>query len=193
MENEKNKRWYIRTKKVYSFLLKVLYKPEVLGKENIPKEGAIIFAGNHKNAVDPTVLMASTDRLVHFIAKKEAFKGLHGVLFKNIGLIPINRTKGSPGAIKMAENILNEGGTIGIFPEGTRNKTENDLLPFKLGAVTMAKKTNAKIIPFAIKGKYKLFRKGLKIEIGKPISVTNLEKEEANKILENEILKLLKR
>lgn len=192
MEDKKTIKWYKNVKKIYKFLLKILYSPEVIGSDNIPDEGAIIFAGNHRNAIDPTILMSATNRIVHFMAKKEAFKGLHGIMFKNIGLIQIDRKKSNQVSVRVAERILNEGGTIGIFPEGTRNKTKERLLPFKKGAVVMAQKTKAKIVPFAITGEYKLFKKSLKIKVGKPVDVSNLSKEDANEYLKNEILKLIK-
>ena len=178
---------------IYKVLLKILYRPKVYGKENIPKEGSLILAGDHIMAVDPTLVMSSTNRIVHYMAKEELFKGFHGWLFKKIGLIKIDREKSNVAAILKAEEILKEGGTIGIFPEGTRNKTSNELLKFKLGTVKMAKETGAKIQPFAIRGQYKLLKKSVELEFGKPIDITNMETNEANDYLKNEILKLLRK
>lgn len=183
---------YNLIKPIYTILLKIIFKPQVIGKENIPKDGALIFAGNHKHAVDPTMVMMSTDRIVHYMAKEELFKGLHGILFRKIGLIKIYRGKSNPQAVIEAENILKAGGTIGIFPEGTRNKGKEELLKFRYGAVRIAQKTHSKILPFAIKNKYKIFRKSVVIEFGKPIDVSNIEINEANEYLRNEILKLLR-
>ena len=164
MKKEKNYLYDI-LKVIYTFLLKLLFKPTIYGKENIPKEGPIIFVGNHINALDPVMVMSSTDRTIHYMAKQEIFKGLHGLIFKKIGLIPVNRSRSNPLAVIEAEKILNSGGAIGIFPEGTRNRTQNDLLPFKKGAVIIAQRTNSKIVPFAIRGKYKLFRKNVVLEL----------------------------
>lgn len=82
---------------------------------------------------------------------------------------------------------------FGIFPEGTRNRTEQELLKFRHGAVAIAKQANAKIIPFAIRGEYKLFRKGLEIEFGAPIDINGIEIEEANNNIRNEVLELLRK
>ena len=71
---------------IYSVLLKILYRPTVYGIENIPKEGSLIFAGNHRHALDPIVVMSNTNRIVHYMAKEELFKGLHGIIFKKIGI-----------------------------------------------------------------------------------------------------------
>ena len=183
---------YNLIKPIYTILLKIIFRPKVIGRENIPTEGALIFAGNHKHAVDPTMVMMSTDRIVHYMAKEELFKGLHGILFRKIGLIKIYRGKSNPGAVIEAENILNAGGTIGIFPEGTRNKGEDELLKFRYGTVRIAQKTDSPILPFAIKNKYKIFKKSVVIEFGKPINVANMEINEANEYLRDEVLKLLR-
>ena len=192
MNKEKNY-IYKLVKPIYSVLLIILFRPKVIGKENIPKDGALIFAGNHKHAVDPTMVMLSTKRIVHFMAKEELFKGLHGVLFKKMGLIKVRRGKSNPQAVIDAEKILKNGGTVGIFPEGTRNKGEQELLRFRHGTVAIAKKAETLIVPFAIKNKYKLFRKSVVLEFGKAIDVTNMELEEANDYLKNEVLKLLRK
>ena len=190
---KENKLLYKILKIIYSTLLKALYRPTAIGIENIPEEGPIIFAGNHRHAFDPVVVMSYTKRIVHYMAKESLFKGLHGFLFKQIGIIKIYRTKNNPRAIEEAEEILKMCGTIGIYPEGTRNKTDEELLKFKHGAVVIAKQSGSKIVPFAIKGGYKLFRKSLKIEFGKPVDVSNMEIDEANDYIRNEVLNLLRK
>lgn len=192
MKKEKNF-IYSFVKPIYSILLKIIFKPKVIGKENIPETGALIVAGNHKNAVDPTMVMSSTNRVVHYMAKEELFKGIHGLIFEKMGLIKVSRKKVNPKAVIKAEKILNDGGTIGIFPEGTRNKGKEELLKFRYGTVAIAKKTNTPILPFAIRNKYKVFKKSVEIEFGKPINVSNMQIEEANEYLRNEVLKLLRK
>ena len=192
MKEEKNA-VYNLVKPIYTILLKIIFRPKIVGKENIPEDGALIFAGNHKHAVDPTMVMMSTRRIVHYMAKEELFRGLHGIFLKKIGLIKVYRGRSNPNAVIEAEKVLNNGGTVGIFPEGTRNKTNEELLKFRHGAVAIAKKTNTKILPFAIKNKYKIFRKSVILEFGKPIDVSNMETEEANEYLKNEVLNLLRK
>ena len=192
MKKEKNVLYNI-IKPIYTILLKIIFRPKVIGKENIPKEGALIFAGNHKHAVDPTMVMMSTKRIVHYMAKEEIFRGLHGILFEKIGLIKVYRGRSNPNAVIEAERILNAGGTVGIFPEGTRNKGSEELLKFRQGAVKIAQKTNTLILPFAIKNKYKIFRRSVILEFGKPIDVSDMETEEANEYLRNEVLKILRK
>lgn len=190
---KENKVLYKICKLIYTVLLKVLFRPTAIGTENIPEDGAIIFAGNHRHAFDPVVVMTHTKRIVHYMAKESLFKGLHGILFKHLGLIKVYRTKNNPEAIQSAVELLKQGGTLGIFPEGTRNKTEEPLLKFKHGATKIAKEANSKIVPFAIKGEYKLFRKKLIIEFGKPIDVSDMEVEVATDYIRNEVLNLLRK
>lgn len=190
---KENKKLYKFLKAVIKPILKILYRPNVLGNENIPKEGALIFAGNHKHAFDPVVVMTNTDRIVHYMAKESVFKGLHGKLLEAIGIIKVYRTRSNPAAVIEAEKILKQGGTVGIFPEGTRNRTQEELLKFRHGTVAIAKKANSPIIPFAIRGEYKIFRKGLTIEFGKPVDVSQMETEEANDYIRNQVLQLLRK
>lgn len=190
---KENKVLYKICKLIYTVLLKVLFRPTAIGTENIPEDGAIIFAGNHRHAFDPVVVMTHTKRIVHYMAKESLFKGLHGILFKHLGLIKVYRTKNNPEAIQSAVELLKQGGTLGIFPEGTRNKTEEPLLKFKHGAAKIAKEANSKIVPFAIKGEYKVFRKKLIIEFGKPIDVSDMEVEVATDYIRNEVLNLLRK
>ena len=190
---KENKLLYKFLKLIYSTLLKILYRPQAIGTENIPIDGPVIFVGNHRHAFDPIVVMTHTRRIVHYMAKESLFKGFHGFLFKSIGLIKVYRTRNNPMAIVEAEEVLKNGGAVGIFPEGTRNTTQKELLKFRHGAVAIAKQANSKIIPFAIKGEYKLFKKGLVIEFGTLIDITQMELEDANDYTRTEVLNLLRK
>ena len=174
-------------------IFKLYYNPKVIGKENIPKDGTIIVCGNHKHIMDQCVPILSTKRFLRYMAKKEYFDGPYAWFFKWVGCIPVDRSKKDEDAKAKAIEHLKSGGAIGIFPEGTRNKTKDFLLPFKFGAVSMAQKTNAKLVPFGITGDYKFRSKNLRVIIGKPINIEKLTLEEANKKLEKEIGKLIRK
>ena len=174
---------------IVKFLVKILYRPTIIGKGNIPKEGRIILAGNHTNNFDCLLLMSSTKRNVHFLAKDELWKGFKKILFSNMGLIPVNRRQKDHKALEHAYSYLNNEKVIGIFPEGTVSK--NGLLPFKMGAVKMAHETNTKIVPFAITGKYKLFFNELKIVFEEPITIKSDDLDIENEKLRNKISKMV--
>lgn len=173
------------------FLLKVLYRIKIENKDNIP-DGPFIFAGNHKHNYDFISLISGTKRTIHFLAKKELMDK-HGWLFGRLGIIPVDRSTKNKEAILEAINMLKNGEIVAIFPEGTFNKTEYVIKPFKYGAVKIASEVDVPIVPFAITGEYKIFRKGLKITYGKPYYVKDkrdLTKE--NIKLMNKVIRLLR-
>lgn len=90
-----------------------------------------------------------------------------------------------------AVRVLREGELINLSPEGTRNRTQELLLSFKYGAVILAMKTKAPIIPYAITGDYRLFSGNLKIMYGEPFEVSGMKLYEANKELYQRIMDLM--
>jgi len=193
MKNKKLKTWgYVVFKPILGFIFKVYYKPIIINKEVIPKEGPIIICGNHMHVFDQCSVIISTKRIIHYMAKKEYFDGKMKWFFDISGCIPVNREIKDENATKLALDVLNNNGAIGIFPEGTRNKTDEFLLPFKFGTVSMAKKTNATIVPFGISGTYKRGKK-LMVRFGKPFKVGNMELKEANEKLYDSIKELMEK
>ncbi|MBQ6546875.1 MAG: 1-acyl-sn-glycerol-3-phosphate acyltransferase [Bacilli bacterium] len=177
----KESKFYRVIRPLVNAFISVFIHPKYIGLSNIPKDGSYVLAGNHISILDPLLVMSSTKRSIHFLAKDELWKGFKKIIFANLGLIPVNRREKDNFALKEAEKYLFEGKVIGIFPEGTTNK-KNELLSFKVGAVKMAYDTNTKIVPFAIKGRYGFFRK-ISISFGKPIYVkSNNFKEESVKL-----------
>ena len=177
-------------------IYKLMYHPIIIGKEYIPKKGPIIICGNHRHAFDQFPVLVSTRRTVHYMAKKEYFDGHGAWFFKLVGCIPVDRSIHDEKAKTRALNILKNGGAIGIFFFFTRNKTigtkdEIILLPFKFGAVSMAKKTDATIVPFGLIGDHTVKNKNLTLIFGKPFKVGNMTLEEANKLLEEKIKTLV--
>ncbi|MBE6771298.1 MAG: 1-acyl-sn-glycerol-3-phosphate acyltransferase [Ruminococcaceae bacterium] len=163
------------------FCFKAIYKPSVIGKKNIPENGRIILAGNHTNYFDCILVGTATKRCVHYLAKDELMKGPLKYIFKGMGIIPVNRRQKDKAALENAENILKDEKVIGIFPEGTINRTEDIIMPFKFGAVKMAKDTDTAIVPFVITGKYKPFKRSVKIRFFEHVEVSdNLEESNNN-------------
>lgn len=184
---------YKFSRAVLGVFFKLYYNPRVINKEIIPREGPIIICGNHKHVYDQCPVILSTKRVVHYMAKKEYFDSKFAWFFRWTGCISVNRSIKDENAKSEALEVLNDGGAIGLFPEGTRNKTKDVfLLPFKFGAVSMAKKTNATIVPFGITGDYKFRSKNLTVRFGTPFKVGDMTLEEANEKLYNEIGSLMK-
>lgn len=181
---------YKITRPIITILFKLVYRPKIEGKENIPNTGKIILAGNHTNNFDCLLLISSTKRSIHFLAKDELWHGPKKIIFSNMGLIPVNRRQKDPKSIKLAEAYLQNNQLIGIFPEGTFERQKGKVMDFKIGAVKMAHDTGSKIVPFAITGKYKIFSKDLKIKFFKPITIKDdltKENERLRSIIKNEV------
>ncbi len=156
--------------------IKLWYHPTVVGLENVPKKGRIVLAGNHTNDMDSVMMVGIVPyRVLHFLAKDSLLKGAKKLIFKGMGIIPVNRSIHDKNALNNAINALNEDKSIAIFPEGTINRTEDIIMPFKIGAVKMASETNSEIVPFIITGEYRFRSKDLKIEFLKPIKIPKKE------------------
>lgn len=162
---------YRITRPLIKVFMKIFFHPTYIGTELIPKDVNFILAGNHTSYLDPLLLMSSTNKTIHFLAKDSLAKGIKGLLFRSMGIIPVNRKIHDKNALKTAEEELLNKKVIGIFPEGTINRTEEVTIPFKIGAVKMAQDTDTLLVPFTITGKYKLFRKSVIIEFYSPYKV----------------------
>lgn len=168
-------------------LFELLYHPRVLGRGNIPKNGAVILAGNHKSNLDCILIASCLWRQVHFMAKDELFRGGFRYFFRALGTIPVNRRIRDASALSEARAILDKGGVIGIFPEGRFNRTEETVLPFKPGAARMAARSHAALVPFAIKGKYTVIGRRVEIEFYPAIETAERDAASIGHELENTV------
>ena len=173
-------------------LFRLIYLPRSYGKNHIPKDGSVVLAGNHTSVLDALIMVSTPKRTVHMMAKKELFESkFTNFFFRSMGCIPVNRNIHDKNAKNEAIEVLKNNEVLGIFPEGTVNKTNEIVLPFKYGAVSFAKKTNAYIVPFAITGKYKIFRRSIKITYGKPYKVKQDLEVENNRLM-NTVKRMIK-
>lgn len=175
---------YRITRPLIKVFMKIFFRPTYIGIEFLPTDNNFILAGNHTSYLDPLLLISSTDKTIHFLAKDSLLRGIKGIIFKNMGIIPVNRKIHDKNALKIAEEELLNKKVIGIFPEGTINKTEDITIPFKIGAVKMAQDTDTLLVPFTITGKYKIFRKSVVIEFYKPYKINDNLTSENTKLRE---------
>ncbi|RKM56354.1 1-acyl-sn-glycerol-3-phosphate acyltransferase [Butyrivibrio sp. X503] len=174
------------------WLFRIVYNPTIVNERNIPAEGRCVIAGNHKHALDPILVDCCTKRVVHTLAKKDLHDGIFGWFFRAIGTIPVDlHAEHNRDALEQAVDYLNNDALINLSPEAKRNYTDEILLPFKYGAVVMAKRTGSMIVPYSITGDYKFGKNNLKIVFGDPIDVSKLDVEEANKLLFDKVKKLI--
>jgi 1-acyl-sn-glycerol-3-phosphate acyltransferase len=127
-----------------------LWKPRVLGAWRVPAAGPVILAVNHSHAIDGPMLMGTAPRPVHFLIKKEAFVGPLGPFLLGIGQLKVDRTTADRAAITGALGVLENGGVLGVFPEGTRG--EGDFASLRAGLAYFAVRGGAPIVPVAVLG-----------------------------------------
>ena len=161
------------------------------GKENIPGEGPVIIASNHRSAWDPPLLgFAAYPREVHFIAKRELFNPVLGPIIRLYNAHPIKRSAGARSALFTALDLLKKGYAIVIFPEGTRNRTDKPLLPLRRGIQWIAYnpdiRDDVKVVPAWIDGKPGNFT----VIFGKPISPADVSEDEFLNLLRDRLLSL---
>jgi 1-acyl-sn-glycerol-3-phosphate acyltransferase len=164
----------------------LLYHAEYYGVENIPEDGPVIITCNHRGVPDPAfVIYAYRKRAIRFLAKKSLHDSIFGFIFRMTLTIPVDRSRKAPEAILAAEAILDNNGVVGIFPEGTRNKSDDVLLPFKFGAVALAQKCQAYLVPCVNVGTYRPFLDKVKTYFGEAYKIA----PDADLKKENEILR----
>lgn len=158
---------------IVRFFVKLFWGLEVEGKENIPKQGGAVVAGNHTTWFDPVAMAIALDRPVHFMGKAELFKiPVFRLILKQLHVFPVKRGLADREAIREAQNRVISGELLGIFPEGTRNKTSEELLPLQGGAALIAIKTGVPVFPVVITGVNPFrFRKPIQVKIGDPIDL----------------------
>ncbi|HEV7654918.1 MAG TPA: lysophospholipid acyltransferase family protein [Mycobacteriales bacterium] len=137
--------------------LRLLFRPQVEGAENVPETGAAIIASNHLSFSDSIFMPLMVPRRVTFLAKQEYFTG-HGLkgwfsrmFFTGVGQVPIDRSSGSAAkaALETGRRILDEGKLLGIYPEGTRSP-DGRLYRGKTGVARMALEAGVPVIPVAM-------------------------------------------
>lgn len=144
------------------------------GLEHLLSDGPVVIMSNHTHWADPIYLgVAYQKRPIHFIAKEEFFqKKWRDKILRCLGSFPVARGEADLSALKTAFGLLRKNEVLGIFPEGTRNKDKVGVLPFKHGAVLIAYKGKAPIIPVGIKNSenlLKFWKPKPEISVGAPI------------------------
>ena len=158
--------------------LKIVYRIQIIGIENVPKKGPVIFCGNHRSFLDAPLMEVTCKRDdTRFLAKEELTKNWYlAHLGKVFDVILVKRNAKDLGPMKDGLKTLKQDKALALFPEGTRNGIKKGIKP-KTGIAYFALNSDAKVIPVGIKGGEKPFKKAV-ITYGKPIE---LEEYKANK------------
>lgn len=162
-------------KAVLKSLLFLLTRIKIEGQENLPSTGPMILAGNHVGSIETALMAAYSPRMVEFLAAGDLPLDPKTQFASNAyGFIPVNRGNLDLKSLRMAIDVLRQGGVLGIFPEG--GIWEPGRMPAQLGVALLSQRGNAPIIPVGMSGIYgglgqalKLKRPRMKVRFGKPI------------------------
>jgi len=170
--------FYVLVKGLTTRLTLLIWRPKVVGKQNIPARGPVILASNHSSFVDSLLIPMVAPRRVAFIAKSEYFetKGVKGRMMKffftAIGAIPVRRGdhRAAMDSLDQSLSVINSGGAFVIYPEGTRS-LDGRLYRGRVGIGWLALKSGAPIVPVAVKGTREVLPVGAKLPKIVPVSV----------------------
>jgi 1-acyl-sn-glycerol-3-phosphate acyltransferase len=137
--------------------LRVWFRMHVSGAEHIPREGAAIVAPNHKSFWDSFFIAVCTKRHLRFMAKTELVQARYGRLLVRLGAFPVRRGEADADALETARVILQQGGLLALFPEGTRVRDPDQLGHPRRGAGRLALESGAPLVPAAITGTEDMF------------------------------------
>lgn len=164
---------------LYAFSMRLallaLSRWQVVQEEPVPKSGGLILVANHLSMLDPLLIWASFPRRVVFLAKEEFFRSpLTRWAFQSAGAIPLRRGRPDRGGLRQAEQMVEKGHVVGVFPEGTRSRS-GQLQRAHAGVAILALETGAPIVPVAISGtegnkglQWLLSRPTITVRIGRP-------------------------
>lgn len=151
-----NRPLYAASKALLIGASKLMFRLKHEGVENVPREGGLIIASNHQSHLDPPMIGVGVPRHIHFVAKRELAKNrLLGWFMRQVGTILVDRSQGRE-AVETALGYLGAGGTVVIFPEGTRTRTGRLNRGHK-GVAVLAHRSGANVLPTCIIGADKCF------------------------------------
>ncbi len=170
-------------------LARVIYRPHIEGKNNVPMSGPVIFASNHLSFIDSIAIPVAAPRPVHFLAKSTYFDGTgfsgwaSRTFFTSIGAIAVQRGAGQAAldALDQQRKLLDEGSAVALYPEGTRS-TDGRLYKGRTGVAFLALQSGAQVVPVGLIGTDKVMPIGAKrpslrhritVRFGAPIDVSH--------------------
>jgi 1-acyl-sn-glycerol-3-phosphate acyltransferase len=186
--------WYF----VNTLFTRVLWRAQVSGPLPVAdKQGAVIVC-NHRSGIDPLLIQLCTDRIVHWMVAREYYQmpGI-SVVFRTLRSIPVNRGGIDTAATKMAIRLAQQGGLVGLFPEGRVNLTDALLLPGRSGAALIALRARVPVIPCFVSGAPydgtalgSFFMAGkTRVRVGAPIDLSEYYGREGDRTVLQELTK----
>lgn len=168
-------------------IVKIFFPYKVINKKAAKLKGPYVIVCNHLSNADGFMVGSTIHEKTYFLCKKEWFK--HKIIswfFLSCGAIPVDRENADVQALKNSLKVLKSGKKLIIFPEGTRNKTDERLLPIKGGAGVLAAKTCVNVLPMYIKQKSKFLRRNY-LYVGEPMDMSEYFGKRIDKVVEEEL------
>ncbi len=165
-KNEYPPSWATISVRFFVFIFsKIAWRIKFYGTENIPQNlpCGLLVTPNHQTYLDPFWVVVPIKRKLRFMAwDKACERKIIGKLMKFFGAFPVNIEHGGKESYKKSIEILREGGTLVIFPEGSREFADGKILPFKSGAARIAIGANVPILPVTIRGANRVWSQEMK-------------------------------
>jgi 1-acyl-sn-glycerol-3-phosphate acyltransferase len=171
---------YALIRAILTPLLRLWFRMHVSGVEHIPAAGAAIVTPNHKSFWDSFFIAVCTPRHLRFMAKTELIEARYGRLLVRLGAFPVRRGESDADALETARTVLEQGGLLALFPEGTRVRDPEGLGHPRRGAGRLALETGAPLVPAAITGTEQLFLgpipkpRRVQVAFSEPIPVSDI-------------------
>ena len=193
---------FYRAAKFFLGPISLWFVAGIKGFDNIPNKGPFVIVANHSSYIDPVIIKVIFEKyfnkIVYYLSKKEVYNNfLKRFIFVSSSTIPVDREKPGKVTLDAALIKLREGNIIGLFPEGTRSR-DGKLHRGKTGAVRLALAAKCAVLPIGIKNSYEIwprskllpkFKKGIEVNIGKPISLEKYYKKRVTKTMLRQITK----
>lgn len=169
----KENKFYRAVRAIAKFICMIVFPTTVIGRENVPAEGAVLLCSNHVSLLDPVLIACSLKRRVSFLAKKELFgTRFTNWFFRTLGMVPVDRGASDIQALRICLDVLGEGGMLGIFPQGHRYKLD-EKREIQNGAALMALRSKAVVVAAHVSAPMKAFRRTT-IRFSAPIDLTDM-------------------
>jgi 1-acyl-sn-glycerol-3-phosphate acyltransferase len=186
---------YAPVRAIFAAFFRLWFRLRITGAEHLPASGPAVITPNHKSFWDSFFIGAATRRHLRFMGKSELFEGWKGPLLVRLGAFPVRRGESDQDALDTARAILDQGGLLSLFPEGTRVRDPDSLGEPRRGAARLAIEAGAPMVPAAITGTDRLWLgpiprpRRVQVAFGAPISVKELAAtpEAAGRLVESEL------